>query len=86
MKIVIGNDHAAVALKQEMAAYLTELGHEVINIGTDTSDSCNYPEYGEKAGRMVAAGEADCGVLICGTGVGTVSYTHLVNGTERIVG
>ena len=55
MKIVIGNDHAAVALKQEMAAYLTELGHEVINIGTDTSDSCNYPEYGEKAGRMVAA-------------------------------
>ena len=69
MKIVIGNDHAAVALKQEMAAYLTELGHEVINIGTDTSDSCNYPEYGEKAGRMVAAGEADCGVLICGVGI-----------------
>ena len=61
---------AAVELKNEIKAYLEEKGHEVINIGTDTHDSCNYPEYGEKAGRMVAAGEADGGVLICGTGVG----------------
>ena len=56
MKLVIGNDHAAVELKNEIKAYLEEKGHEVINIGTDTHDSCNYPEYGEKAGRMVAAG------------------------------
>ena len=69
MKLVIGNDHAAVELKNEIKAYLEEKGHEVINIGTDTHDSCNYPEYGEKAGRMVAAGEADGGVLICGTKV-----------------
>ena len=55
MKLVIGNDHAAVELKNEIKAYLEEKGHEVINIGTDTHDSCNYPEYGEKAGRMVAA-------------------------------
>ena len=85
MKIVIGNDHAAVALKQEMAAYLTELGHEVINIGTDTSDSCNYPEYGEKAGRMVAAGEVDCGVLICGTGVGISIAANKVKGVRAAV-
>lgn len=85
MKIVIGNDHAAVALKQEMAAYLTELGHEVINIGTDTLDSCNYPEYGEKAGRMVAAGEADCGVLICGTGVGISIAANKVKGVRAAV-
>lgn len=85
MKIVIGNDHAAVALKQEVAAYLTELGHEVINIGTDTSDSCNYPEYGEKAGRMVAAGEADCGVLICGTGVGISVAANKVKGVRAAV-
>ena len=70
MKLVIGNDHAAVELKNEIKAYLEAKGHEVINIGTDTNDSCNYPEYGEKAGRMVAAGEVDGGVLICGTGVG----------------
>lgn len=51
MKLVIGNDHAAVELKNEIKAYLEEKGYEVINIGTDTHDSCNYPEYGEKAGR-----------------------------------
>ena len=70
MKIAIGNDHAATELKFVIMDYLKELGHEVINFGTDTSDSCNYPEYGEKVGRAVVAGEADCGVLICGTGVG----------------
>lgn len=70
MKIAIGNDHAATELKFVIMDYLKELGHEVINFGTDTLDSCNYPEYGEKVGRAVVAGEADCGVLICGTGVG----------------
>lgn len=70
MKIAIGNDHAATELKFVIMDYLKELGHEVINFGTDTLDSRNYPEYGEKVGRAVVAGEADCGVLICGTGVG----------------
>ena len=81
MKLVIGNDHAAVELKNEIKAYLEEKGHEVINIGTDTHDSCNYPEYGEKAGRMVAAGEADGGVLICGTGVGISIAANKKRGT-----
>ena len=45
MKIVIGNDHAAVDMKNEIKAYLEELGHEVVNFGTDTNDSVNYPEY-----------------------------------------
>ena len=80
MKLVIGNDHAAVELKNEIKAYLEEKGHEVINIGTDTHDSCNYPEYGEKAGRMVAAGEVDGGVLICGTGVGISIAANKVPG------
>ena len=80
MKLVIANDHAAVELKNEIKAYLEEKGHEVINIGTDTHDSCNYPEYGEKAGRMVAAGKADGGVLICGTGVGISIAANKVKG------
>ena len=50
MKIAIGNDHAATELKFVIMDYLKELGHEVINFGTDTLDSCNYPEYGEKVG------------------------------------
>ncbi len=50
MKIGIGNDHAAVEMKQEIAEYLKEKGYEVVNYGTDSHESCNYPEYGEKVG------------------------------------
>ncbi|MCI5493399.1 MAG: ribose 5-phosphate isomerase B [Lachnospiraceae bacterium] len=85
MKIAIGNDHAAVEMKTEIQAYLTELGHEVVNYGTDTTESCNYPEYGEKVGRAVAAGEVDCGVLICGTGVGISIAANKVKGVRAAV-
>ena len=78
MKIAIGNDHAATELKFVIMDYLKELGHEVINFGTDGTESCNYPEYGEKVGRAVVAGEGDCGGLICGTGVGiSIGLTRL---------
>lgn len=70
MKIAMGNDHAAVEMKQEIKAYLESKGHEVINFGTDTHESCDYPEFGEKVGRAVASGEADYGITICGTGIG----------------
>ena len=53
MKIVIANDHAAVSLKMEIMQYLQELGHEVVNIGTDVAERCNYPDFGERAARMV---------------------------------
>ena len=85
MKIEIGNDHAAVAMKNEIKAYLEELGHEVINFGTDTTDSVNYPEYGEAVGRAVAAQEVDCGVLICGTGVGISLAANKVKGVRAAV-
>lgn len=85
MKIVIANDHAAVDMKMEIMAYLQELGHEVLNIGTDTADRCNYPEYGEKAARLVVSGEADCGVLICGTGVGISIAANKVKGIRAAV-
>ncbi len=85
MKIAIGNDHAATALKFVIADYLRELGHEVVNFGTDGTASCNYPEYGEKVGRAVAAGEADGGVLICGTGVGIAIAANKVGGVRAAV-
>jgi len=80
MKIVIANDHAAVELKKTIGAYIEELGHEVIDIGTNSNESCHYPEYGEKAAEMVAGGEADLGVLICGTGVGISLAANKVKG------
>lgn len=85
MKIAIGNDHAAVEMKNEISAFLKELGHEVINFGTDTGESVNYPVYGEKVGRAVASGEADCGIAICGTGVGISLAANKVKGIRAVV-
>lgn len=85
MKIGIGNDHAAVEMKNQIMEYLKELGHEVVNYGTDTSESCNYPEYGEKVANAVAAGEVACGVLICGTGVGISIAANKVRGIRAAV-
>ena len=85
MKIVIGNDHAAVDLKFLIMEHLKEMGHEVINIGIDQAERCNYPDYGEKAGRMIAAKEADCGVLICGTGIGISMAANKVKGIRAAV-
>ena len=85
MKIAIGNDHAAVEMKQELVRYLEEKGHEVINFGTDTNDSCDYPVYGEKVAMAIKNNEADCGVLICGTGVGISMAANKVNGIRAAV-
>ena len=85
MKIVIGNDHSAVELKNIIKAHLEEKGYEVMNVGTDTSDSCDYPVYGEKVGRAVASGEADLGIVICGTGVGISLAANKVKGIRACV-
>ena len=80
MKIGIGNDHAALEMKNQVMEYLEEKGYEVINYGTNTPESCNYPEFGEKVGRAVVSGEVDCGILICGTGIGISITANKVPG------
>lgn len=85
MKIGIGNDHAALEMKNQVMEYLEEKGYEVVNYGTNTPESCNYPEYGEKVGRAVASGEVDCGILICGTGVGISLAANKVKGVRAVV-
>ena len=85
MKIAIGNDHAAVELKNHIKKYVEDMGHTVINFGTDTTDSCDYPIYGEKVGRAVADGEADLGILICGTGIGISLAANKVKGVRAAV-
>lgn len=85
MKIAIGNDHAAVELKNMIKEHLEAQGHEVINVGTDTNASCDYPAYGEKVGRLVASGEVEAGVLICGTGVGISIAANKVKGVRACV-
>lgn len=85
MKIGIGNDHAAVDMKNEVVEYLKEKGYEVVNYGTDTTESCHYPVYGEKVGKAVASGEVDLGILICGTGVGISLAANKVKGVRAVV-
>ena len=85
MKIGIGNDHAAVDMKNEVVEYLQEKGYEVVNYGTDTTESCHYRVYGEKVGKAVASGEVDLGILICGTGVGISLAANKVKGVRAVV-
>lgn len=85
MKIAMGNDHTAVEMKQEIKAYLEGKGHSVIDFGTNETVSCDYPLYGEKVGRAVASGEADCGIAICGTGIGISLAANKVKGVRCCV-
>lgn len=80
MKIAIGNDHGGTDLKWVIKDYLEGKGYEVVNYGTDTNESCDYPYYGKTVAEAVAAGEADCGILICGTGVGISIAANKVKG------
>lgn len=70
MQIAIANDHIAVALKRHIVGYLTEKGHKVEDLGTDSSERTDYPLYAEKCALAVTSGHAKLGILICGTGVG----------------
>lgn len=70
MKIAIGNDHAGPLYKQAIVAYLTSNNYTVINYGTDTFDSVDYPDFGHKVAFDVASGVANFGIVICGSGNG----------------
>jgi RpiB/LacA/LacB family sugar-phosphate isomerase len=70
MRIVIGSDHAGFTLKQEIAARLRQLGHEVVDVGTDSEAPVDYPDFAEALGLALLDGCAERGVLICGSGVG----------------
>ena len=85
MKLAIGNDHSAVEMKKEIKKYLEEKGIEVIDVGTNSTESFNYPISGYKVGKMVANGEVDGGVLICGTGVGISLAANKVKGVRACV-
>lgn len=85
MKLAIGNDHAAVDMKNEIMAYLKDKGIEVVNVGTDTNERFDYPVAAYRAAKLVASGEVDGGVLICGTGVGISLAANKVKGIRAAV-
>ena len=70
MRIALAADHAGYTLKDELARWLGEQGHEVEDLGTNGPDSVDYPEFGSKLARVVGSGGADKGIVVCGSGIG----------------
>ena len=84
MKIQIGGDHHGVELKAELIATLTERGHEVVNVGSNVMEPVDYPDIAAKVSRAVASGEADRGILICGSGVGMSIAANKTDGIRAV--
>jgi ribose 5-phosphate isomerase B len=82
MKIAVGSDHRGVAAKQRVIAVLEKLGHQIINFGTDAANSVDYPDFAFKVAEAVGKGEAERGVLICGTGLGMCMAANKVKGVR----
>ena len=82
MKIAIANDHNGVNIKTMLKKYLEELGYEVLDFGSNTSESVDYPNYAFKVGKSVANKESDLGILICGTGIGMSIACNKVKGVR----
>ena len=82
MKIAVACDHGALALKNKVIAHLEAKGHEVVNFGTDTLDSCDYPDYAAPAAKAVASGECEKGIVMCTTGIGVSIVANKVDGVR----
>ena len=86
MKIAIGADHAGFELKNQLGAALRQSGHEVCDFGTNSADSADYPDYARQVARAVAAGNADRGLLVCGSGIGMSIAANKVRGVRAALG
>ena len=80
MKISIGCDHGALALKDKLVAHLQAKGHEVKDFGTYTLDSCDYPDFAAAAAKAVASGQCDKGIVLCTTGIGVSITANKIDG------
>jgi ribose 5-phosphate isomerase B len=82
MKIAVGADHAGLALKEHVRAHLEKAAHEVADLGTRSSDSVDYPDFAAKVAKAVAQGEAERGILCCGTGLGMAMAANRFRGVR----
>jgi len=85
VRIVIGSDHGGYALKQEVGAALRRDGHDVLDVGTDSLEPVDYPDFAEYVGRAVTDGRAERGVLICGSGVGACVAANKLRGIRAAI-
>jgi ribose 5-phosphate isomerase B len=82
MKIALGSDHAGFGTKQSLAGFLKSAGHDVEDLGTDSSESVDYPDFAKAVAKAVANGSAEKGILICGTGIGMSMSANKVKGVR----
>ena len=84
MRIAVGSDHAGFQIKEHVKATLVDAGHEVVDVGTTTPDSVDYPSFAREAAELVAGGQAEAGVLACGSGVGVSMVANKVPGIRAL--
>jgi ribose 5-phosphate isomerase B len=82
VKIALGADHAGFPLKERLKAYLAARGHEILDLGTNSTDPVDYPDFGFAVGHAVASGRAERGVACCGTGIGIAIAANRVRGVR----
>ena len=82
MKIAIASDHGAYDLKERLKLRLLQQGHEIVDCGTNSGESCDYPDYGRPAAQLVASGECERGILLCTTGIGMSMVANKVKGVR----
>ena len=83
--IAIGSDHAGFLMKEMLKEHLKEGGYEVKDFGTFSEDSCDYPEFAHAVAHAVVGGEAECGILVCGTGIGMSMCANKFRGIRAVV-
>ena len=79
-RIAVGADHAGYHMKQDIAAHLEDIGHEVVDVGTHSTDRVDYPDFGAAVGQSVAGGDAEMGIAVCGSGIGICIAANKVPG------
>jgi ribose 5-phosphate isomerase B len=84
MRIALASDHAGFALKDHLVTALAAGGHDVADLGTDSGDSVDYPAFAQRAAQLVADGQAERGVLVCGSGVGVAIVANKVPGVRAV--
>jgi ribose 5-phosphate isomerase B len=85
VRVSVGSDHAGYELKRLLIEHLTFLGHEVVDLGTNSPEPVDYPDFGAAVGRSVASGDTDLGVCACGTGMGIAIAANKVHGVRAAV-
>ncbi len=85
MRIVVGADHRGYEMKDEIAAVLKRVGHEVLDVGTHNADSVDYPDYARAIGEALTDGRAERGVLVCGSGVGASIAANKIHGVRAAI-